>query len=278
MNRAGCPTLLHVVERPTSVSDDFDRAVGNAGFNVKHIDTVYGALARVLRPAGNAPTAVIVCLDRLEAGELEFFTLAAKLAPSVPVYVYGRAPDGRRQQRALSLGARSEVSADHIATVLASLLQEATEPAEALHREFAAPAPPPIEPHLTEPSPEQGPPVEVIAGMNEHHGRRVPCPPGLTGETPAVPARSSERDEPTVTVPQEAQPPWSSRIPTPWQPVSGRPQRVPPGAPPAVPPPPGREAPRDESLKSDLSPAEPLLTPQEIDALLRESSSPDEAG
>jgi hypothetical protein len=278
MNRAGCPTLLHVVERPTSVSDDLDRAAGQAGFEVEHIDTVYGALAQLVGPTGRTLTAVIVCLDGLEAAELEFFTLAARLAPNTPLYVYGRSAEGQRQQRAVSLGARSEVSADQMTSLLASLLQETAESVEAPSAERASLLSTATQANAAEASIMRNVPTESITTRDESDGGRALGPPALAEEMPVPAGRSSDPGEAAAGGPPGVQPPRPSRIPTPWQPVGIRPQRVPPGARAPGPTAPGQAASDGESLESPSSPAEPLLTPQEIEALLRERSLPDEAG
>lgn len=214
--------VLHVAERLSKTTDDFDSAVDQAGYEVEHCETVYGALACLVRPAGRPISAVIVCLDSLEPSELEFFTLAAAHAPSIPVYVYGRSANGQRQQRAISCGAKSEITADHIAAVLAAVAQD--RPAESSG-------------------------TDVRQGSTADVGRS-PAKGGLAHR--------------------------STRVPTPWQPAAGRPQRVPPG---------GRKA-REQAIAGRSAKAggphsafgEPLVSRQEVDALLGEVLPPDEVG
>lgn len=124
MNHPVNPTILHVVERPTDASTELDRAIVQAGFDADRVETVYEAMARLVRPINEMARAVIVCVDTLAAAELEFFTLAARRWPDVPLYIYGRSAEGHRQQRALALGARSEVTAARMAAVLGTLAQD----------------------------------------------------------------------------------------------------------------------------------------------------------
>jgi len=262
MNQTSRPTLLHVVEQPTGASGDFDQACGQAGFDVEHVETVYGAMARLVRPKDHPVCAVIVCLDGLEPSELEFFTLAAKLAPTVPLYIYGEGPDGQRRHRALSLGARREVSADRIAEVLAALGQdqpaEGVEPPTDVSDEAAV--------SVVEVERPAAPRVDTLEDRQEFP------PVAETQELEDVEEAHTMRP---TTRPEH--PHRSSRIPTPWEPVSNRPRRIPPE---------GRPTPRhdvggsgsDASSESHRGATEPLLSRQEVDALLKESPLPDETG
>jgi len=211
MSRPVNPTILHVVERPTDASTELDRAIARAGFDADRVETVYEAMARLVRPVSEMARAVVVCVDTLAAAELEFFTLAARRWPDVPLYIYGRSAEGHRRQRALALGARSEVTAAQMAALLGTLVQDRT--------------------------------TEV----------RVASP--------------SARAEPPQAV--EALPTGPTSVPTPWRPASNRPQRTPPGTK-------GRLADDGDSkqasheAKPHRPSTGPLLSPQEVDALLSE--------
>jgi hypothetical protein len=112
------PTVLHVVERSTGAACEFDRAIDQAGFDVQHVETVYGAMARIARPETGLIDAVVVCVDGLEPSELQFFTFAGQRCPDLPLYIYGQSTDGSRTQRALALGARLQVAAQQLADIL----------------------------------------------------------------------------------------------------------------------------------------------------------------
>jgi len=238
------PTILHVVEGPTEASSELDRAIAQAGFDVEHVETVYGAMARLVRPLNGPIRAVIVCVDALDAPDLEFFTLAARRRPNVPVYVHGQSVDPLRRQRALALGAQSEVSANHIATVLTAL--DTDRPVEVQER--------PVEAPVDVPPPAASGPAAVAEEPP------VPSPPETVESDDRV------RDEDAA----EPAPGRTTKIPTPWEPAANGPRRIPPRA--------NTRAEADEvnvdMPKSEDASAQPLpkalLSPQEVDALLSE--------
>lgn len=180
--------ILHVVQRPSAISLDFEAPIVQAGFNVKRIDDVYQAAARLIRSQPTDVLAVLVCIDNLDAPELEFFAIAAREWPDVPLYVYGRAMDARRRERALALGARAEVDPSHIVSALAARARISK--VAPIQRDDEAEATTPDRPvSVAEPEPS----------------------------TPAEPQQTTT-DEPDT----------DETIPTPWQPSADRPQRVPP--------------------------------------------------
>jgi hypothetical protein len=221
MTSGASSTVLHVVERPTLLTGDFDAAVEKAGLQVERTETVYGAMARLVRQAGRPVAAVVVCLDGLEAAELEFFTLAARLAPATPLYIYGRSTNLQRQQRAISLGAESEVSADRLAALLSTLEKN----------------------HSTRVSPPR-----VAASVESIEA----VPVSEDGRVAAAEKAARGRDR------------MPSAVPTPWRPAANRPRRIPPGRGPLAGP--------------NLSLTEPLLSRQEVDALLGKPVVPDDTG
>jgi hypothetical protein len=251
MSRPLLPIVLHVVERPTQASSDFDRAIAQAGFEAEWVDSVYAALARLLRPGDEPARAVLICIDTLEASELEFFTLAARRCPDVPLYIYGESVTGDRRQRALALGAQSELTAARVVDVLSSLTR-------------AEPAEKPPEPPLP-----QGEPTVTV---EEPEPMAAPAPQPAPE---AAPSSQSDVGSPEGDVAEDAEaappePPHGGQVPTPWQPASGRPQRVPPGARAQTGPRTDQDrAPSDqEADEGDESIPQPVLSPQEVNALL----------
>ncbi|MBN1341882.1 MAG: hypothetical protein JXQ73_04340 [Phycisphaerae bacterium] len=247
--------VLHVVERSSSASSEYETAVAQAGFDVQRVDTVYAALAGLARPVDGAIHAVLVCVDDLDATELEFFTLVGREWPNLPLYIYGQAMDGHRRQRAMALGAQSESSAARVATILAArATRQSAKEAGGQTRE-AEPIPLEDEPAR---APFETTPEVVRArddGSYQHDSTRKDIP-------------SAEPDEQLEPEPGTEE--THAGIPTPWKPSSDRPQRVPPhmrgqtrkmgaGAEAMQR---GEETPRAEPLN------EPLLSEQEVDALL----------
>ncbi len=118
MNRIGGTVIVHVVERPTAIGLDFEAPLVQAGFDVQRVVDVYQAAARLVRGGDGDVLAVLVCIDCLDAPELEFFAIAAREWPDLPLYVYGQAMDTRRRDRALALGARAEIDPAHMVDAL----------------------------------------------------------------------------------------------------------------------------------------------------------------
>lgn len=235
MELADRPTVIHVVERPKDASAEFDRAIAQAGCRAERVETVYGALARLVRPEDRPALAVIVCVDALAGPELEFFVLAAQRCPDVPVYVYGCTESGDRRQRACAIGAQSDVSAEHIATVLTELGR--------------------VRSGETAPEPQPAPPMPVT--VEEAPAEETPEP--ATEEEPTTVAEDATPAAPTTPAADRS----GVGVPTPWQPAAGRPQRIPPGA---------------KAGAGRRTPDEPLLTRQEVDALLSRPPSADKPG
>lgn len=265
-----CPVVLHVVERPTEAASELDLGVAHAGFDVLRVDTVYGATARLARPNGQSVIkAVLVCADALEASELAFFALAAKRWPEIPVYVYGQSTDGARRQRALALGAASEVVAGRIDVVLADLVEQA-KPEESAIAETSRPSTSESE-RQPEESIAKPTPIEHAKADEQEEARE------------AV-SRESAEEASVESEPEKVSPRFDTQqdrrsagkqVPTPWQPASERPKRVPPGSGSGV---------RESQDWAQARPAagrelsglptsadEPLLSPQEMDALLKHS-------
>ncbi len=255
MNAPACPAVVHVVERPTEASAEFDRSIARVGLQPDVVETVYGAMARLARPGDVPVRAVLVCVDALEAAELEFFTLAARRYPDVPLYVYGQSVEGQRRQRALALGAQLEVTADRLGSALGALV----------HRGGVEVSPEPV--HAA---------VEDADASSEPTEETTPAEEPVTsdGEVPqALVAGSLEDPTPSeASAASQTRPTDPSGVPTPWQPATGRPRRIPPGAKGRPPRNEGADvaADRRSTPSPDRPMPKPLLSRQEVDALLAE--------
>lgn len=113
---------------------------------------VYVALARILKTmppaAGPAPVAVLVCIDHMEAAELEFFSLVARHRPEFPTLVYGRSDLEALISQAIDRGATGRATAEG----LQALADRAGSPAIGRDTEAAADV------HVdASPSPERSP-------------------------------------------------------------------------------------------------------------------------
>ncbi len=276
MNRRTRPTVLHVVERPSAVSGKLDRAAERAAFDVEHVETVYSAMARLVRDGSAAARAVLVCVDSLDAPDLEFFALMGRHRPEIPVYIYGQSVDGHRRQRALALGARCAVSPADIETLLETLAGEQArrepeppeQPGPARDRReldqvvLPFPTPRPSEDALPEPYPP-----ELITAEESDTFLPDDSAKSNAERIDALTHRVDEHAEPASS---------SSPVPTPWHPSANRPQRIPPGQ--RRPAESAAENPsEDEAVphgNDERGEDESLLSPQEVNALLSESQEP----
>lgn len=85
---------------------------------VESIDNVYLALGRLVRSQARPYLGVFVQVDGLDVEELEFFSQAARLFPTLVVYAYAVTPAGReRTSLAVALGARGRVQAENLQEV-----------------------------------------------------------------------------------------------------------------------------------------------------------------
>ncbi len=71
---------------------------------------VYRGLARLCSTRSPTPRAVLVCMDATGAPELEFFSILSRLQRDLPLYVYGHERSKPRMGRAIELGAVGEVT------------------------------------------------------------------------------------------------------------------------------------------------------------------------
>jgi len=96
------------------------------------VHNVYHALVRLARDGDRQPGAAVVCVDDLDPGELEFFTILARRRGTPPVYVYGHERSLSKLGRAVELGATGEANLDLVARLISSAsvveTSRATEP------------------------------------------------------------------------------------------------------------------------------------------------------
>lgn len=94
--------------------------LASVSLQVDSCGDVYLGLARLCRAKEATYRAVIVCLDWLGTAELEFFSVAARVVPRIPVYVYGSEGLSLRIARAVELGARGEAVREVVHTLAAT--------------------------------------------------------------------------------------------------------------------------------------------------------------
>ena len=99
--------VLHVRSNsaPSSAAAEVDAFVESASLTVDHCHDVYRGLARLCRGGGGTFRAVIVCVDTLDAPEMEFFALTSQWVGGPPVYVYGHERSTTLVREAIARGA-----------------------------------------------------------------------------------------------------------------------------------------------------------------------------
>lgn len=249
---------------------------------VQCVPDVYRAMARIGR---ESPAAVVVGIDWLTTAELEFFELVGRRHRDVQVYVLGHERARSKLAKAIGTGAAALGSP----LELVNLLSAGSPPP-------AAPsAPPPPEPSDIPGRVRENPPSfasshnvfdaeldrrlrELAAGAApdaedpaEAEEEDLPGPAGATASEENEPKASSDRTYEVIAedlgappaeeseTEEESEDPHPVRVP--WRRYEGGPVRTPPRR---TPPEPADEA-------NDP----PLLTPEELDALLGDEDPPD---
>jgi len=201
---------------------------------------VYSGLARIGKAQAGSLLAVVVDLDAIDtADEMEFFALVGRVRREVEVYVYSRHPDDPLIQEALDRGAAGLLDDEALRRIVRSRAEQTCV------QSVAAPITPESE----------AVPVKADHDLEVHEEwEALEAPPEVVEEQEA-PDASDETSEAEVRVP--------------WLRYDDRPLRQkPPSAPPSAP-----------RLPINHRPLrlEPLLTPEEIQALL-EDDEPSDAG
>lgn len=105
------------------------------GFETETCRDVYAALARLLKPnsptADPVPIAVLVCVNDMEAAELEFFSLVARYLPELPTLVYGRSDLEGLISQAVDRGATGRATAEGLQALAERAGKPACEPSAA---------------------------------------------------------------------------------------------------------------------------------------------------
>jgi len=245
-----------------SASSPVSRAVGKtalleeqleqAAVQVDAIHDIYRALLRLLRDDEHRPRAALVCVDDLEPEDLEFFSILARRRGMPAVYVYGHERSMANLGRAVELGATGEADVD-----LVVRLVSAQPPAQATPTTATA------APEAEDDEPETGAPdsaasvVAAVLPSDRHEPERV---------RPVEPAGAPP--EPQLLEDEEATAP--PRVP--WRRYDNGPTRQ---APMRTPPPePSTELGPDEPDEVDDQAHQPLLTDEELRALIGEDPTP----
>ena len=122
----GASLVLHIRPDPlgampadgstTQVSEaaSVDALLESASLRVAACPDVYRGLARLLSAGPETPVAVIVCVDELSPGEMEFFSIVAGRRQASLVYVYGLPRCESKLTQAVGLGAAGRVTEEVI--------------------------------------------------------------------------------------------------------------------------------------------------------------------
>lgn len=244
----GAPTVLHIRPKPdeqrsiAARATEVDRQLRDAGVVVDSCSDVYRGLARLLarrtpeQPNATRFAAVIVWMGNIGTDEMEFFSLIAGAPEPVQAWVYGDEHLGSRMADAVRLGAAGEWNE----RIISSLAQ----PDRDTETAVCSDAPPvdttPQVLALADPMLE-----DTIDEIVDRDATAEPDPPN---DTTTAPAR------------------------VPWGAYGDRPMRCAPGAN-AEPTSPEHVPSIAESTRKTTQPSEPLLTPEELDALLGDDIS-----
>lgn len=246
--------VLHIRPEPAAAVGEMDTLLAAASLDVDSCGDVYRGLARSGHSGADAPCAVIVCVDGLGAAEMEFFSLISRVRRGVNVYVYayphGSQRSTSRVARAIELGAAGQATED----VIRRLAKTVTHPA--------------VGADLKDTPGDDRSPAQTF-------GESMPAPPPM-GETPATEALEESSpvvpDELPVAGPDQVDADKAladddtldGPVRVPWLRYKDGPSRVaprrrePPGADPAV----------TEPATSRSRPRRPLITDEELQALL----------
>ena len=253
--------VVHVVEIVGSFARQLEDALTSDTTESVILPDVYRGLSFLGKTPRARVDAVVVCLNGLEAGDMEFIPLARRERPGVPIFVYGTA----RVTEAVAAGARHVTTADEILIGLGrEMVTPHQEPAESI-------LPPPIQTPI--PSEQDGE-IEPLdadldarlnAGTDDEMTEpaeptvATSAPESLISHEPAAELEPEVKPEPVLpgVVEEPSEEPSDERPPVPWAPSSHRPQ---PRAPTAA----GNQA----TVPPDDDDDRPLRTDEEIRALL----------
>lgn len=289
------PQLLHLGSGGI-FSRHVDRLLERSGLRAELCSDPFAAMGWLANRGRNRPAVVLVDCASLSGDEREFPSLALRLAATGAVYLYGDAEALGSDAAMTRCGARVITTPEQLDDVVAEIEQRLSRSARGCRprREDTAAALPGLAP------PEDAGPMERIGGFPESTAAPASAPLVELPDNPATPApddaatvnpnvdalaeaASKNWDRPVLDVtddesnaiarilpelepdeePEDADQPAGNEVPTPWSPSQRRPERKPPAAQSAEPPAdkPRTCAPAEES-------GAPILTPEELDALL----------
>jgi hypothetical protein len=106
-----------------------------ASLPVEHCPDVYRALAR-LGHTERKTCAVLVAVDDLDPRDLEFFRVALRYHPAIPIYVYAEPRNQSRIDRCVEFGARGRLTPEAIRALAQAAAMPPERPAPAAEDEF----------------------------------------------------------------------------------------------------------------------------------------------
>ena len=218
--RASVVHVLHIGEDAPrgGPTDNVNSAVDSPSFVVQSCTDVYRGLARVCGGRDPALGAIVVCVDGLTDGELEFFSITARVTSGLPVLVYGADRYADRVQAALHAGATGVATAEAIQALIPQGRDGFPE-ADAAGDAGALPRVTCQDRGDGMPTVEQGDLElsELSSGGGDDTPRpiRVPWEQYNQASARRAPAESSSSHDPSIT----ASPPPTGRKPTPRGPL-----------------------------------------------------------
>ncbi len=178
------PSVIHVAPIDTSGrTREVEEWLTATQAPTRSYGDVYRALPSILR--GRLVRVVVVCVDGLDAPEMEFFSILARLRHDVRVLVYASDPASPRISEALHRGAATLASRDVLHTLLGSPARKPDEELPSAAPVIGTPVPraifekPPDEPLLEEPTDDEEveQPARVPWRRYEHRpARAAPSP------------------------------------------------------------------------------------------------------
>lgn len=234
--------MLHVAPPSRESAQRVADALRRAGHEVVECPDVYRAVARVCSLQPGEFHAIVVCADWLEADQFEFFRIASRGQRRVPIYVYGGDHARAQIDLAVRLGAKGETSARSIESAEGALLSAAGVEAE----------PQPV----LETGKDRPAPVQAGSGPGRQCPEEVP-PEGPSETTVDVPSKGPAEVPSQPAVADAKKSTRSVRVP--WLRYEGGPKRTPPNT--------TARRSRTSPPPAD-EPEPPLLTPEELEALI----------
>lgn len=115
--------VLHLRAPHDTRADDLNARLRRAGAHVHDVQDVYEALFELKNHLPDQPVFVLVAVDAMDAGELEFFGMIDRVKPGVRSYVYGSHHSRDRIDQALRAGATGPANPTIIVTLVHDAMQ-----------------------------------------------------------------------------------------------------------------------------------------------------------